>query len=193
MVAPRGFAVRVATAAEWTSDDDILAVGEWGYESDTGKAKIGDGSTAWTSLAYFGEGGGGVLGVTAYRAGTDTTVGSTSSTTLVDVDATNAAVTATVPASGQVVISLEGFAASAAATAYGQWGVRVSSTIVAGPDLVFNATAAGLRARASFLLTGLTPGSTVFKFAHCTSNAGDAVSVLSGPTFGTVFMGVWAA
>jgi len=40
------------TAANWTSADPTLAQGELGLETDTGKYKIGDGSTAWTSLAY---------------------------------------------------------------------------------------------------------------------------------------------
>lgn len=46
--------IRRGTAAQWTSANPTLAAGEWGYESDTNKAKIGDGSTAWTSLSYFG-------------------------------------------------------------------------------------------------------------------------------------------
>ena len=46
--------VRRGTAAQWTSTNPTLASGEWGYETDTGLAKIGDGSTAWTSLGYFG-------------------------------------------------------------------------------------------------------------------------------------------
>lgn len=40
------------TAANWTAADPTLLAGELGYETDTGKWKIGDGSTAWTSLAY---------------------------------------------------------------------------------------------------------------------------------------------
>ena len=40
------------TAAGWTSADPTLLSGEFGYETDTGKLKIGDGSTAWSSLAY---------------------------------------------------------------------------------------------------------------------------------------------
>jgi hypothetical protein len=46
--------VRRGTASQWTSANPTLASGEWGYESDTGLAKIGDGSTVWTSLGYFG-------------------------------------------------------------------------------------------------------------------------------------------
>ena len=40
------------TAANWTSNNPTLATGEIGYETDTAKFKIGNGSTAWTSLAY---------------------------------------------------------------------------------------------------------------------------------------------
>lgn len=41
------------TAANWTSNDPTLKSGEIGYETDTGYLKIGDGSTAWTSLGYI--------------------------------------------------------------------------------------------------------------------------------------------
>ena len=40
------------TAAALTSANPTLAAGEPCLETDTGKMKIGDGSTAWTSLAY---------------------------------------------------------------------------------------------------------------------------------------------
>ena len=41
------------TAANWTSNNPTLLAGELGYESDTGKWKVGDGSAAWTSLPYI--------------------------------------------------------------------------------------------------------------------------------------------
>jgi len=44
---------RYDTAANWTSAGTTLLAGELGIESDTGKIKIGDGSTAWASLAYI--------------------------------------------------------------------------------------------------------------------------------------------
>jgi hypothetical protein len=47
------YQARRDTAATWTSTNPTLAAGEPGYETDTFKLKIGDGSTAWTSLAYF--------------------------------------------------------------------------------------------------------------------------------------------
>ena len=46
--------LRRDTAANWTSVDPTLAHGEMGWESDTGKVKIGDGTTEWTSLPYGG-------------------------------------------------------------------------------------------------------------------------------------------
>jgi len=45
------------TAANWTSNNPILLAGEWGYETDTGEVKIGDGSTVWNSLGYVGGAG----------------------------------------------------------------------------------------------------------------------------------------
>lgn len=44
--------LRRDTAANWTSNNPTLAVGEVGVETDTLKFKIGDGSTVWTGLAY---------------------------------------------------------------------------------------------------------------------------------------------
>ena len=49
---PVKMAQRRDTAANWTSANPTLLAGEIGIESDTNKIKIGDGSTAWTSLAY---------------------------------------------------------------------------------------------------------------------------------------------
>ena len=44
--------LRNGTAAQWTSANPTLALGEIGVEKDTSKLKIGDGATAWTSLGY---------------------------------------------------------------------------------------------------------------------------------------------
>ena len=46
------------TAAAWTQANPVLAQGEPGFEHNTGKFKIGDGVTAWTSLAYSAAGSG---------------------------------------------------------------------------------------------------------------------------------------
>jgi len=44
--------VRRGTSSSWTSTNPTLSAGEIGYETDTGLFKIGDGTTAWTSLSY---------------------------------------------------------------------------------------------------------------------------------------------
>ena len=44
--------IRRGTASEWTAANSILAAGELAVETDTNKMKVGNGSTAWASLAY---------------------------------------------------------------------------------------------------------------------------------------------
>lgn len=66
--------LRRGTAAEWTTNNPILAAGEMGIETDTRKFKFGDGTTPWNTLAYASaEGGGGTGDVTA--AGDNTFTG----------------------------------------------------------------------------------------------------------------------
>ena len=50
---------RAGSASAWTSANPTLEAGELGVELDTGKMKIGNGTTDWLGLAYFGGGGGG--------------------------------------------------------------------------------------------------------------------------------------
>lgn len=50
--------LRRGLAADWTSTNPTLAEGELGLEKDTAKLKVGNGSTAWTSLSYLSTGGG---------------------------------------------------------------------------------------------------------------------------------------
>ena len=44
--------LRRDTAANWTSFNPTLSSGEIGFETDTGRYKMGDGVTAWTSRTY---------------------------------------------------------------------------------------------------------------------------------------------
>lgn len=44
--------LRRDTAANWTTDNPVLAEGETGWETDTRRVKLGDGTTAWTDLPY---------------------------------------------------------------------------------------------------------------------------------------------
>ena len=74
--------VRRGTASQWTSTNPTLAAGEWGFETDTGKAKIGNGSTLWTSLSYFG----GTGTVSSITAGTGLSGGTITSTGTIAID-----------------------------------------------------------------------------------------------------------
>ena len=46
------FILRRDTAANWNTKNPILREGEEGYETDTGKRKVGDGTTEWNNLKY---------------------------------------------------------------------------------------------------------------------------------------------
>jgi len=73
--------IRRGTAAQWTSSNPTLASGEQGFETDTGKMKIGNGSTAWASLSYLGAGT-----VTSITAGTGLSGGTITSTGTIAID-----------------------------------------------------------------------------------------------------------
>lgn len=44
--------LRRDTAANWTTANPTLAAGELGFETDTGRFKLGTGAAAWSSLGY---------------------------------------------------------------------------------------------------------------------------------------------
>lgn len=45
--------LRRGTAAAWTAANPILANGEPGYETDTGRMKLGNGVSRWSAISYF--------------------------------------------------------------------------------------------------------------------------------------------
>ena len=66
--------LRRDTAANWTSANPILASGEFGLETDTDQFKVGDGTTAWTSLGYGGiQGPQGIQGIQGIQGETGLT------------------------------------------------------------------------------------------------------------------------
>ena len=47
------------TAANWTTANPVLEDGQLGFETDTRKSKLGNGTTAWNALSYTASSGGG--------------------------------------------------------------------------------------------------------------------------------------
>jgi len=56
---PARIVIRRDTAANWTAANPVLLQGEWGFETDARKLKIGDGASSWSALSYFSTGSGG--------------------------------------------------------------------------------------------------------------------------------------
>jgi hypothetical protein len=92
------------TAANWTSNNPTLAQGEIGYETDTTKFKIGDGATAWSSLAYaYAAGANGPTGATGPTGSTGPT-GPTGPTNITSITAGTGLTGGTITTSGTVAI-----------------------------------------------------------------------------------------
>lgn len=98
------------TAANWTSNNPTLAAGEFAVETDTKKFKIGDGTTAWTSLTYAGGGT-----ITSLVAGTGLTGGTITATGTVALDTTSAYVIPTQTGNSGLYLTTNGSTASWAA------------------------------------------------------------------------------
>ena len=89
--------VKRATAARWASQNPVLAAGEIGYETDTRKMKLGDGTSSWTQLSYLvadgtGTGGGSGGQAATIRIGTVTTLRYNQNATVVNSGTSTAAV-----------------------------------------------------------------------------------------------------
>lgn len=66
------FRLRRGTAANLATVNEVLLDSEIGLESDTGKFKIGDGTTAWNSLGYYGADKATIAGAETFAVGAGT-------------------------------------------------------------------------------------------------------------------------
>lgn len=83
MTARQHIQLRRDTAANWTAVNPILRAGEAGYETNTGRMKIGDGTSHWAALPYVTSGG-------TLEALTDVNVGSKTDGSLLYYDSAQA-------------------------------------------------------------------------------------------------------
>ena len=95
---------RVDTASNWTNANPTLLLGETGHESDTKKYKLGDGSTAWTSLDYAGGGAESATWLTENDATVSTSYTLTKNGFSVGPIAVNSGITITINANQTLVI-----------------------------------------------------------------------------------------
>ena len=95
---------RVDTASNWQSSNPTLLAGELGHESDTKKYKLGDGSTAWTSLDYAGGGAESATWLTENDATVSTSYTLTKNGFSVGPIAVNSGITITINANQTLVI-----------------------------------------------------------------------------------------
>lgn len=147
--------------------------------SPNGTAAAGTSNTAAPSdHVHSSLGGGGVLAVKVFNPTTAASY-SSNSNTLVDIDTTNLAVTFTVPTSGQVLVTLNGFYTGVASTNV-MWGLR-NGTVVVGQTAMDYSTGGYRRSSALFLVTGLTAGASVtLKWAHGVATGTAATSLSAG-------------
>jgi hypothetical protein len=159
------------TSDRWSALDPVLAAGEIGYETDTIKFKIGDGTTPWSSLPYFSttSGGGG--------SGTVTSVGMTVPTGL-------SVTPSTITTSGTFAISLASGYSIPDTTSQGywttayneraQWDGGATNLVVATGRTSLGATTVG-----SNIFTLTNPSAITF----LRMNADNTVTALSDANF----------
>jgi hypothetical protein len=158
------------------------------FLGEDGAMHLKDSSGNVTDVASGVGAAGDILGICTYAAGSDTTLGSTASTSLVDLDATNAKVTFTAPASGNVLIRVA-VSLSANNGSYEYYlGLRESTSDI-GTCLV-GSGAAQQRRHAEFYLTGVSAGSHTYKLAAKVGNGATTVTAQTGPNYGRALMTV---
>ncbi len=167
-----------------------VAEGGIGVGTLTGLPK-GNGTSAFT-VAVAGTDYAQRLGFKAYAAGSDSTLHTQSTNTLTAMDTTNARVTFTAPASGNVLVSIS-ILISIPASGDTYIGLLESSTTV-GSNYAMATNAAAqapaFRFSGQFYITGISAGSHSYDLAHRVT-ANSTVSY-TGPNYGQLIMEVWA-
>ena len=168
-----------------------------------GTARSIDRDTPWrlTDILDQDGNGSGLIGLTAYNPAANTTVTSTSST-VSDVDATNALVSFVAPPSGIVLVRLTALQTSISSSGY-YWGLRSGTdtpVFMAG----LGATTSIAKMAVPGRVSGLTPGTTYnWKWCHRTYNNSATATIYYGQDsansgsalwnpYGPLMMEVWA-
>lgn len=131
--------------------------------------------------------GSSLLSYKAYASGSDTATFTTSSSSQIDVDATNLITSSAVaPSSGFFLIIVEALMGGG----FIQLGVNEGGSSVAGPELSIGSAAGNIRIRAAFRVAASPGTSHQYKFAWSTSG-GSTGNIYTGPTYGKAKIEVW--
>lgn len=151
---------------------------------------ITDNGDGTLDLAAAGGGGGGGSSLLAYKSYAAGTSASNSTTTLTDVDATNLAVTFTVPASGRVLIRLTAVVGGSGTQGL-YWGLREGTTAIA--NNLIRSSVTNDNTSVAFVVTGLTPGTShTYKWAQRVGGASTTVITYFGTSSTVAVMEVHA-
>lgn len=146
------------------------------------------------TIAAAGGGGGGLLAYTVYDPASEETK-STTSTSFVDVDAANLAVTFTAPSSGKVLIRLTALALlGTTATTRVYWNLCQGSNNISGSAGVVTVYSHEHRISHAVVLTGLTSGNEyTYKWGFRSGYYAHSARINVGGDAGPAVMEVWAA
>lgn len=152
--------------------------------------ETGTGNTGWKELAVVGSGGGPL----ASKEYSNASAYTTSSATLVDIDATNLALTFTVPASGVVLVRIEmSIEPGTGSTVH--LGLRESTSTVKAAGIMHSSVNNHQRRTFTWRVSGLTPGaSKTYKFAWASFGSSQTIMVTpnnANPPPAPIVMEVW--
>jgi hypothetical protein len=137
-------------------------------------------------------GGTGLIGLKTYMPSLTATA--TSSTTHADVDATNLAVSFTVPPSGSVLVSLCAVAQVGVGTTLA-WSLREASADVVTGEVIYSGTGTNINVVITrrFVVTGLVAGAAkTYKWGHARAFGSNGANTAYGGANGIAVMEVWA-
>ena len=156
--------------------------------------------TSWATWATLGGSAGTMIALKQYAPGADGTVlNAGAATTVTDIDATNAAVTFTAPATGNVLVRLSALCTISNPGGIGYWSLRDGSTLkdeawCLGDGSGSPTQPVAARKTVGLYVAGLTPSTSyTYKWAYRVNNASWTHTIYAGPSYGRLLLEVWAA